>query len=84
MAKKINNKDFFEPDFGKPLIEVFKDIQKEIDESNSKKESKGASLLNGRRQTNIGLYRKYIEFYLRNHADINNEFMSHHIILTSI
>ena len=33
MAKKINNKDFFEPDFGKPLIEVFKDIQKEIDES---------------------------------------------------
>jgi miniconductance mechanosensitive channel len=48
--------------------------QKEIDESNSKKESKGASLLNGRRQTNIGLYRKYIEFYLRNHADINNEF----------
>ena len=48
--------------------------KKEIDESNSKKESKGASLLNGRRQTNIGLYRKYIEFYLRNHADINNEF----------
>jgi myosin heavy subunit len=33
MAKKISNKDFFEPDFGKPLIEVFKDIQKEIEES---------------------------------------------------
>ena len=33
MAKKISNKDFFEPDFGKPLVEVFKDIQKEIDES---------------------------------------------------
>lgn len=33
MAKKISNQDLFENDFGKPLIDVFKDIQKEIDES---------------------------------------------------
>lgn len=33
MAKKISNKDLFEPDFGRPLVEVFKDIQKEIEES---------------------------------------------------
>lgn len=48
--------------------------QREIDAENKTKGIKGASLLNGRRQTNIGLYRKYIEFYLRNHPEINNEF----------
>ncbi|MAZ97382.1 MAG: mechanosensitive ion channel protein MscS [Flavobacteriales bacterium] len=48
--------------------------QKEIDNANSKEPSLGSNLLNGRRQTNIGLYRKYIELYLKNHADINNDF----------
>lgn len=48
--------------------------QGEIDNDNAGKDMKGASLLNGRRQTNIGLYRKYIEFYLSNHSGINNDF----------
>ena len=48
--------------------------QKEIDSANTQKQIKGASLLNGRRQTNIGLYRRYIEFYLKNHPGINNDF----------
>jgi len=48
--------------------------QGEIDTDNTGKDIKGASLLNGRRQTNIGLYRKYIEFYLSNHSGINNDF----------
>lgn len=47
--------------------------QQEIDATNGAKTTKGASLLNGRRQTNIGLYRKYIEFYLKNHPSINTE-----------
>lgn len=47
--------------------------QQEIDATNGAKATKGASLLNGRRQTNIGLYRKYIEFYLTNHKSINTE-----------
>ena len=47
--------------------------QAEIDATNKERNIKGASLLNGRRQTNIGLYRKYIEFYLRNHPNINTE-----------
>ncbi len=47
--------------------------QQEIDETNGAKVIQGASLLNGRRQTNIGLYRKYIEFYLKNHPSINTE-----------
>ena len=48
--------------------------QSQIDQNNSEKNIQGASLLNGRRQTNIGLYRKYIEFYLSNHSGINNDF----------
>ncbi|MEL0295797.1 MAG: mechanosensitive ion channel domain-containing protein [Cryomorphaceae bacterium] len=48
--------------------------QGEIDNDNAGKDMKGASLLNGRRQTNIGLYRKYIESYLSNHSGINNDF----------
>ena len=48
--------------------------QGQIDQNNAEKNIQGASLLNGRRQTNIGLYRKYIEFYLSNHSGINNDF----------
>lgn len=48
--------------------------QGQIDKNNAEKNIQGASLLNGRRQTNIGLYRKYIEFYLSNHSGINNDF----------
>ncbi|MEL0025976.1 MAG: mechanosensitive ion channel domain-containing protein, partial [Schleiferiaceae bacterium] len=48
--------------------------QSEIDANNQKKGIKGASKLNGRRQTNIGLYRKYVEFYLNNHPGIHNDF----------
>jgi miniconductance mechanosensitive channel len=57
------------------LISAFMiERQKEIDENNEKKTTQGGSLLNGRRQTNIGLYRRYIDFYLRNHPEINNDF----------
>lgn len=33
----------------------------------------GASLVNGRRLTNVGTFRAYMEAYLRNHPDINQE-----------
>ena len=57
------------------LISAFMiERQKEIDENNEKKTTQGGSLLNERRQTNIGLYRRYIDFYLRNHPEINNDF----------
>ena len=48
--------------------------QGQINQNNSEKNIQGASLLNGGRQTNIGRYRKYIEFYLSNHSGINNDF----------
>ncbi|MEY2963246.1 MAG: hypothetical protein RL754_507 [Bacteroidota bacterium] len=57
------------------LINEFMKIrQEEIDISNAQKSIRGASLLNGRRQTNIGLYRKYIEFYLRSHESVRGDF----------
>jgi miniconductance mechanosensitive channel len=48
--------------------------QAEIDSNNDKRGIKGASKLNGRRQTNVGLYRKYVEFYLNNHPGIHHDF----------
>ena len=44
---------------------------KEIDSFNQKEESD--SILNKRQQTNIGLYRKYLEHYLKNNELINND-----------
>lgn len=48
--------------------------QAEIDANNEKRGIQGASKLNGRRQTNVGLYRKYVEFYLNNHPGIHHDF----------
>jgi miniconductance mechanosensitive channel len=36
-------------------------------------EEQQGSPLNGRKQTNIGLFRRYIEYYLRNNPHINQE-----------
>ena len=44
MAKKINNKDFFEEGFGKPLLDFFKTLNDEIDESNKKIKSLASEL----------------------------------------
>lgn len=45
--------------------------QKEIEEYNSQHEVDVSVLINGRRMTNIGVFRKYIENYLKNHPRIN-------------
>ena len=59
------------------LIRLFMEKrQDEIDDVNTSRNIAGASLLNGRRQTNIGLYRRYIEFYLERHPNIHNDLMS--------
>ncbi len=52
----------------RPYIE---ERQKEIAEYNQKKEIDTTTPVNGRRMTNIGIFRKYIEAYLRNNAHIN-------------
>ena len=59
------------------LIRLFMEKrQDEIDDVNTSRNIAGASLLNGRRQTNIGLYRRYIEFYLERYPNIHTDHMS--------
>lgn len=68
------------------MIKKFKKIQilrniiekkeKELDEYNKKYEIDNSVLVNGRRMTNIGVFREYIASYLHNHPKINNEMTS--------
>ncbi|HPR60590.1 MAG TPA: mechanosensitive ion channel, partial [Prolixibacteraceae bacterium] len=47
--------------------------QKEIDDFNAQLNVPPDQHFNGRRQTNLGIFRKYLEAYLRNHKMINQE-----------
>ena len=47
--------------------------QKEIEEYNQGKGFVGEKEINGRRQTNIGLFRRYLEYYLANNEHINQD-----------
>ncbi len=47
--------------------------QKEIDEFNKKFEIDESLPVNGRRMTNLGIFRKYLENYLVNHPQINQK-----------
>ncbi len=44
---------------------------KELDEYNKKFDIENLSIVNGRRLTNLGVFRKYLETYLRHHPDIH-------------
>jgi len=61
-------------------IQILRDIiekkEKELDEHNKKNEIDNSILVNGRRMTNIGIFRAYIGAYLHNHPKINNEMTS--------
>ncbi len=45
----------------------------EIEEDNKARQLKKDDMLNGRRLTNIGVFRKYIESYIRNHPKIHGD-----------
>ncbi|HEY8365802.1 MAG TPA: mechanosensitive ion channel domain-containing protein [Bacteroidia bacterium] len=49
------------------------DRQKEIEAYNASHDFDTSELINGRRMTNIGVYRKYVENYLKKHPRINKE-----------
>ncbi len=59
-------------------IHVLKDYitekQKELKEYNEKHDINDEIKVNGRRMTNLGTFRKYLENYLRNRPDINQDF----------
>ncbi len=47
--------------------------QQEIEEDNKKNNIDTSVLINGRRMSNLGVFRKYIENYLRNHPKIKQD-----------
>ncbi len=47
--------------------------EQELQEYNSSNNIDSTVLVNGRRQTNIGVFRAYLERYLKNHPNINKE-----------
>ena len=61
--------------FGK--IDLLKDYltrkQAELEEYNTKNNIDNSVLVNGRRQTNLGVFRAYVEEYLRTHPNVNHE-----------
>ncbi len=82
--KRSINIDMTSVKFCNPdMIDRFKKIQflkeyiitrsKEIEEFNIKNNTDNSVLVNGRRMTNIGTFRKYMEGYLKNHPKIHND-----------
>ena len=47
--------------------------EQELKEFNEKNNIDGSVVVNGRRQTNLGVFRKYLEFYLRNNPNISED-----------
>jgi miniconductance mechanosensitive channel len=77
---KIDTIKFASPELLKKLSKLkllsnfIEEKEKEIQEYNTKNElDQQESILNGRKQTNSGLFRKYMEFYLQNNKHINQE-----------
>ncbi|MFA5848775.1 MAG: mechanosensitive ion channel domain-containing protein [Bacteroidales bacterium] len=55
------------------LKEYIEETEKEIQKFNSENETDDTVLVNGRRQTNIGVFRAYIQNYLEHHPEVNHE-----------
>lgn len=53
------------------IAEYIKERRKEIEEYNAEKHIDKRVLINGRNMTNLGLFRKYADYYLKNHPRIN-------------
>ncbi len=57
----------------KVLRDYILDTQEKVKAYNEKHGFDKNDKINARRQTNIGLFRKYVELYLYNHPEVNNE-----------
>lgn len=55
------------------VSEYVDETEKTLKEYNAKKNIDDSVLVNGRRQTNIGVFRAYLRGYLRNHPKVNSE-----------
>lgn len=54
------------------ISEYIESREKEIEEFNKSHNVDGSIPVNGRRMTNLGVFRKYLESYLKNHPRVNN------------
>ncbi len=55
------------------LKDYIEEKEEELIEYNQKNNIDNSILVNGRRLTNLGIFRKYVEAYLKNHPKIHNE-----------
>ena len=55
------------------LKDYIEDKEKELLKYNEDNKIDGSILVNGRRMTNLGTFRKYVEEYLRHHPKIHND-----------
>lgn len=53
------------------IVDYVKNKEIEIQQYNTEKKVNTKVLVNGRRQTNIGIFRAYLKAYLLNHPDVN-------------
>lgn len=76
---QVNSVKFVTPELMQQLEKVeligtfMKERQAEIDAYNKENGFEGGLAENGRRQTNLGLFRRYVEFALQQNEHINNE-----------
>lgn len=76
---QIDSVKFASPEMieGLKKIQLLKEFvtmrQEEIEKFNEEHGFVGENAINGRKQTNLGLFRKYIHFYLERHSGINTE-----------
>jgi len=55
------------------IKDYVREKEKEIREYNKRKNISDEDLISGRRQTNIGVFRKYLEVYLHQHPKVNDD-----------
>lgn len=55
------------------LTDYIEERQREIEEFNAQNNFDTSTLINGRRMTNIGVFRRYVEFYLKKHNQIRQD-----------
>ena len=69
----VNDEDLAKYEEYDLIAPYIKDRQKEINEYNQKKGVNKKYLINGRHQTNLGVFRNYALNYLKSHPEINQE-----------
>jgi miniconductance mechanosensitive channel len=75
----MNSVKFCTPEMLKEFIKIsylkeyIENRQAEIEEYNTVNKFDNSIIVNGRRMTNLGIFRRYLEYYLRNHPMIHQE-----------